>query len=36
MRDRLCLEVDKGVLSVPEASERFETERERVINKRRE
>lgn len=36
LRERLCREVDKGMLSVPEASERFEAEREGVIKRRRE
>jgi len=36
LRERLCREVDKGMLSVPKASERFEAERERVIKHRRE
>jgi len=36
LRERLCREVAKGMLSVLEASERFEAERERVIKHRRE
>ena len=36
LRERLCREVAKSMLSVPEASERFEAERERVVKHRRE
>lgn len=34
LRARLCKDVDAGVMSVREATERFEAERERMIKKR--
>jgi hypothetical protein len=36
LRERLCREVDAGKISVREATERFEAERKRVIQKRNE
>jgi hypothetical protein len=35
-RVKLCRQVDAGTISVREASDQFETERERVIKKRQE
>jgi hypothetical protein len=36
LRAQLCWQIDAGILNVQEATERFETERERVIQERRE
>jgi predicted kinase len=36
LRERLCRQVDAGKISVREATELFEAERERVIRERRE
>lgn len=36
LRARLCKDVGAGVMSVREATERFEAERERMIKKRQE
>lgn len=35
LRERLCREVDAGAMSVREATEKFEAERARVIEERR-
>ena len=36
LRVQLCRQIDAGILNVQEATERFETERDRVIRERRE
>jgi hypothetical protein len=36
LRDRLCRRVDAGIISMREATERFEAEQKRVIKKRQE
>jgi hypothetical protein len=36
LRERLCREVDDGTLTIREATDRFEAERDRIIRERRE
>jgi hypothetical protein len=36
LRDRLCRQVNAGIINVRNATEQFEAERERVIQERRE
>ncbi len=36
LRDRLCRQIDAGIIGVRKATNQFETERERVIKKRQE